>query len=61
MTKQFIVTPQVENDIIVGSPGQHERVLIGRLAESGPAGHRGWGAAGAWLALRSGAAERATR
>lgn len=35
MAKQFIVSPPIEGDVLIGSPGSKERVLIGRLAETG--------------------------
>lgn len=35
MARKFIVSPIIEGDVTIGSPGQQERVLLGRLAEIG--------------------------
>jgi hypothetical protein len=36
MPRQFIVTPQYENEVEVGPDGLFNRLLVGRLAERGP-------------------------
>ncbi len=36
MPRQFIVTPQYENEVEVGPDGLFNRLLFGRLAERGP-------------------------
>ena len=35
MPNQFIVNPIVHGDVVLGSPGAQERVLLGKLAETG--------------------------
>jgi DNA helicase HerA-like ATPase len=35
MSRTFIVSPKIQGDIVVGSKGDQEKVLIGRLAEAG--------------------------